>query len=266
MTYAEKLKHPKWQQRRLQLLESAKWKCERCSTKEVTLHVHHHFYRSRANPWDYPDYAYVVLCENCHADAEQENKQFKEHIECLYEIGNLSVDAVVGFIKALRMQHRVQSDPSYTELIQNRAQAWGFARAYQADERDLLPLLNNGEVWREMTAGLWRKHAERLQARLAIQDEYGPDIDEEEVQETWALVVNKMALAQPLRTVWLEKASGVYESDGCLHAYFPPSLDKVLLSPLAREHCGILQKLWEEATGRPVHFLAHVKPQEVTHA
>lgn len=65
-TYSEKLKDPRWQKKRLQLLESAWFMCESCGDTEQTLHVHHGYYEKNLDPWDYPDRAYLVLCSRCH--------------------------------------------------------------------------------------------------------------------------------------------------------------------------------------------------------
>jgi len=69
LSYSDKLKDIRWQKKRLQLLEAANWKCTnlKCSTPELQLHVHHRLYRKNADPWDYEDWCYAVLCENCHA-------------------------------------------------------------------------------------------------------------------------------------------------------------------------------------------------------
>jgi hypothetical protein len=65
MTYADKLRDPKWQKKRLQILERDDWKCCACHDSKTTLQVHHLFY-ARKDPWDYPDKAYQTLCEPCH--------------------------------------------------------------------------------------------------------------------------------------------------------------------------------------------------------
>lgn len=66
MTYSEKLKSPKWQKKRLELLEQRGWKCECCGEESKTLHVHHSYYSKDNLPWEYEDWAYKVLCEECH--------------------------------------------------------------------------------------------------------------------------------------------------------------------------------------------------------
>lgn len=65
-TYREKLLDPRWQKRRLEILERDGWACRECADASSTLHVHHVAYRSGADPWDYPDHMLVALCEECH--------------------------------------------------------------------------------------------------------------------------------------------------------------------------------------------------------
>ena len=66
MTYAEKLRHPLWQKKRLEIFNRDGWKCRFCETEIKNLQVHHVIYGKR-EPWDYPDYLYQTLCEDCHA-------------------------------------------------------------------------------------------------------------------------------------------------------------------------------------------------------
>lgn len=69
-TYAEKLKDPRWQRRRLEILEAGGWKCSECGDAKSTLHVHHGTYVKGRDPWDYPDDFLRVLCESCHGEME----------------------------------------------------------------------------------------------------------------------------------------------------------------------------------------------------
>lgn len=65
MTYSEKLRDPRWQKKRLQIFDRDGWKCVICGAADKNLQVHHAVYR-KMDPWDYPDYLYQTLCENCH--------------------------------------------------------------------------------------------------------------------------------------------------------------------------------------------------------
>ena len=67
-SYGEKLKDPRWQKKRLEILQRDNFTCRLCEDAENTLHVHHKAYRKNTEPWDYPDYIYITLCENCHEE------------------------------------------------------------------------------------------------------------------------------------------------------------------------------------------------------
>lgn len=64
--YSELLKDPRWQKRRLSVLESAGWKCSDCGATDRTLHVHHTHYVRGRKPWEYDDHDLMCLCEDCH--------------------------------------------------------------------------------------------------------------------------------------------------------------------------------------------------------
>lgn len=66
MTYAEKLKDPRWQKKRLEILERDNWQCMCCGAKDETLHVHHIFYFPRCDPWEVHNGFLVTFCKNCH--------------------------------------------------------------------------------------------------------------------------------------------------------------------------------------------------------
>lgn len=111
--YAEKLKDPRWQKRRLEIMERDKWACQKCGSKEDTLHVHHVNYNKGAAPWEYDDKELVTFCLACHEDIEERIRAFRRFVAtmphkkiflvpCMSEkqadiFGNL-VDAVVGLM------------------------------------------------------------------------------------------------------------------------------------------------------------------------
>ena len=70
VSYYELLKHPKWQKRRLEVLQEAGFRCEKCGAEDATLHVHHAYYEKGLAPWDYPAQSLHNLCENCHKRAQ----------------------------------------------------------------------------------------------------------------------------------------------------------------------------------------------------
>lgn len=66
MTYSEKLKDPRWQKRRLEIMERDKWRCVHCADDKKTLAVHHTIYHKDAEPWEYEDAELITLCDDCH--------------------------------------------------------------------------------------------------------------------------------------------------------------------------------------------------------
>ncbi len=76
--YAKKLKHPKWQKKRLQILNRDKFTCKLCGDTETTLHVHHKYYEDGCDPWEYPNTALVTLCEHCHVEVESKKEDIDD--------------------------------------------------------------------------------------------------------------------------------------------------------------------------------------------
>lgn len=66
MTYSEKLKSPKWQKKRLEVLNRDDFTCTLCGDTESTLHIHHKSYKKNTEPWDYELDNFQTLCEVCH--------------------------------------------------------------------------------------------------------------------------------------------------------------------------------------------------------
>lgn len=64
MTYSEKLKDPRWQKKRLKILERDNWTCVYCDDKEKTLHIHHEKYSGE--PWETNDDDLKTCCSVCH--------------------------------------------------------------------------------------------------------------------------------------------------------------------------------------------------------
>lgn len=78
MTYAEKLQDPRWQKRRLDVMQRADFQCEFCRNREMTLHVHHLKYTGE--PWEAPDEDLECLCK-IHHDAREKSRG---NLECIF--------------------------------------------------------------------------------------------------------------------------------------------------------------------------------------
>ena len=87
MNYYEKLKDPRWQKKRLEILDRDRFTCQNCLSEENTLHVHHIAYVG-SNPWETPNKLLQTLCEKCHNDEEKSLKiSEKNLIKTLRESG-----------------------------------------------------------------------------------------------------------------------------------------------------------------------------------
>lgn len=65
-SYTELLKDPRWQRKRLEIMEYWGFKCSHCGDRTKPLNVHHGAYEKGRNPWDYPDEMLHCLCDDCH--------------------------------------------------------------------------------------------------------------------------------------------------------------------------------------------------------
>lgn len=66
MSYADDLKHPKWQRKRLEIMRRDGWACTACHANDKTLHIHHKRYIAGHKPWEYADVDLSTFCEECH--------------------------------------------------------------------------------------------------------------------------------------------------------------------------------------------------------
>lgn len=66
MSYSDLLKDPRWQKKRLEVLERDEWKCRECGSAQKTLHVHHTYYAKNRKPWEYESASLMTLCVDCH--------------------------------------------------------------------------------------------------------------------------------------------------------------------------------------------------------
>lgn len=131
-TYAEKLKDPRWQRKRLEILQRDDFTCVACGDKEEALHVHHGFYRRNCEPWDYPSESLWTLCEACH----EEEQRFMDMIH--EEIGRINPRHYWRFAKAIS-ELRAATEGEYARLPKfkavNAANLWMGRKLRRSDGR-----------------------------------------------------------------------------------------------------------------------------------
>ena len=75
MDYSKKLKDPRWQRLRLEVMKRDDFKCTRCGDAKSTLHVNHLKYTG--DPWEAPMEHLETLCESCHKWRTDINLKFQ---------------------------------------------------------------------------------------------------------------------------------------------------------------------------------------------
>lgn len=70
--YQQKLLDPRWQKKRLEILNRDEFTCQYCEDSENTLHIHHLAYHK--NPWDISNDKLITCCEQCHEEIESFKK------------------------------------------------------------------------------------------------------------------------------------------------------------------------------------------------
>jgi hypothetical protein len=127
-TYYEKLKDPRWQKLRLEILESAGWECESCGSDTKTLHVHHRYYVPRKEPWDYTREQLLVLCEMCHEDVTAKTRELQQIVGENEGI----LDAVLGYARSVAVMDNPAVDSECSIEVENYEIAHGIADSVHA--------------------------------------------------------------------------------------------------------------------------------------
>ena len=94
--YSEKLKDPRWQKKRLQILERDDFRCCFCAAEHKTLHVHHMWYSPLKDPWDYPDSSLITLCEECHQEETEKLKEVSSDIVLILKQSGFTADDLIS--------------------------------------------------------------------------------------------------------------------------------------------------------------------------
>lgn len=99
MTYLEKLKDPRWQKKRLEVLQYYNFICDQCGDDKTELHVHHRAYIKGREPWDYPLEMFRSVCKPCHANLTQVDQALRGASD------NAEIAVLIESIKAYLAEH-----------------------------------------------------------------------------------------------------------------------------------------------------------------
>lgn len=123
MTYAEKLKDPRWQKKRLEILNRADWACEVCCANDKTLHVHHVYYEYGKDPWDYTSDTLMSLCEDCHKERGEKEAALKLAFARLLRIQR--DDALDELLRSI--ESMVRCEFRHTTMVSTRMREFSTA-------------------------------------------------------------------------------------------------------------------------------------------
>jgi hypothetical protein len=114
--YLQLLRDPRWQRKRLEIMERDSWKCQDCKSGDATLNVHHIRYAGR-NPWDVDSQFLTTLCQACHVKRTSQKKVLKATIELLELYDPASMDVALGFVRGLLVAKRLGVCPLENDRV-----------------------------------------------------------------------------------------------------------------------------------------------------
>ena len=115
MDYKEQLKHPKWQKKRLEIMQRDSFKCRICGSDDKQLNVHHIIYcKEYEFAWDYDNNFLITICTECHENEHNFN-QNEIAFDLLKKFIKLSNDYLSGIEFIDVRIFFLQRDEHYTE-------------------------------------------------------------------------------------------------------------------------------------------------------
>ncbi len=178
--YFQLLKHPKWQEKRLRVMENAGFECVYCGSSDKTLNVHHRYYLKGKKPWEYPDEHFDCLCEVCHVNEHAKRDELKVLMGSLC----LKTEVIIGYVKGLIMEDYAGPDDQTRFPVSSCEEVSGMAQAYgitgNAGEDAILSLVGaepdkcvtHAILWRvrqmQMTPSELLKHCRACGVSLSI--------------------------------------------------------------------------------------------------
>jgi len=85
MTYGEQLKDPRWQRKRLEIMERDNFTCKNCGSQDKQLHVHHGAYLTGHKVWEYHEWALHTLCNICHSVLSEDIYSYNHALSIMHQ-------------------------------------------------------------------------------------------------------------------------------------------------------------------------------------
>ena len=114
--YIKQIKSPKWQKRRLEIMQKDNFTCQICGDKESTLNVHHLVYHKGRNIWEYEDWELITLCEDCHEWQHSLKDALYEKVWYLQSRG-VTMEEISAILEKIDVQLYSGNDFCITEIV-----------------------------------------------------------------------------------------------------------------------------------------------------
>lgn len=101
--YSKLLRDPRWQRKRLEVLNDCEYRCQNCGATDKMLQVHHKHYVYGRKPWEYDKSELTCLCDTCHKELTEKAKKIKGFVDSVIGFG--LADSICGYLKCLMWEH-----------------------------------------------------------------------------------------------------------------------------------------------------------------
>jgi hypothetical protein len=115
-SYRSQYLDPRWQKKRLEVMEQQGFTCQRCETTEKTLSVHHNQYIPNRDVWDYENSQLSVLCQDCHADLHAKDDLLNDLISRI-PAHSFERKTIAYLIGGFLVREPMLEDASYFEAL-----------------------------------------------------------------------------------------------------------------------------------------------------
>jgi 5-methylcytosine-specific restriction endonuclease McrA len=108
--YSEVLRDPRWQKKRLEILNRDGWSCQKCGSAKDALHVHHREYKAGRLPWDYPGELLITLCQKCHEKEESDALDPADMLFSFHYVGMFNSEIRAEFNKIIEARLKLKKN------------------------------------------------------------------------------------------------------------------------------------------------------------
>lgn len=136
----------RWQKLRLQVMERDNWTCISCNKGKddgTVLNVHHAYYESGKAPWEYPGEVLFTMCEECHTEYHNLQKQLQVTLLNTMAMcgdsgrSNSTVHRLIGFLHS-------ESGPSIRNPNADYCSGYARGMTIVSDENAMKVTLHHG--------------------------------------------------------------------------------------------------------------------------